>query len=108
MNNNNNMQDSASNKSKSNSSTSSRERNNERLNMLLPEQSDGLGHELMNNFNLSLLLQASGRLPVIMPRLQGEEPVNTADWMMRIIDTALAILDEDSLNEDLQFNDESQ
>lgn len=99
---NNNKQDSASNKSKSNSSSSnSRERNNEALNLELLEQSDGL-HEILNNFNLPPLSQASGHLPVLMPRLQGEELFNTADWTMRIIDTALAILDEDSLDDESQ------
>ena len=104
---NNNKQDSASDKSMSISS-SSRERNNETLNrQILLEHNDGL-HELMNNFNLSTLSQASGRLPVLMPRLQGEEPLNTADLMMRIIDTVLAILNEDSLYGDLPSNDDSK
>ena len=104
--NNNNKQDSASNKSRSNSS-SSRERNDETLNMQIQDQNDGLAH-LMNNFNLSPLSQASGRLPVVMPRLQGEEPLNTADWRNRLVDEALAIVQADLLDGNLPNNDESQ
>ena len=67
-----------------------------------------MGHELTNNFNLSPLSQASGRLPLLMFRQQGEEPFDFADWKNRLIDEALAIVQADLLDGNLPNNGESQ